>query len=143
MNTLDALPRLHHVGFVVADIEAGMPAFCHSMSATWDGRIFEDPQQGVKVAFLAVRPGEAQIELVQPAGEPSPVMHFLQDKGGGMHHLCYEVADLDRSLAAWKGRGAIIAKRPKPAVAFDGRRIAWILTAEKVLIEFLEREIES
>jgi methylmalonyl-CoA/ethylmalonyl-CoA epimerase len=53
--------------------------------------------------------------------------------------LCYEVLDLERALAAFKSRGAVIAKRPLPAVAFEGRRIAWIVTAEKLLIELLER----
>jgi methylmalonyl-CoA/ethylmalonyl-CoA epimerase len=140
VNMSDLPPRLHHIGFVVAEIHTGMTSFVRSLGAAWDGQVFEDPHQRVKVAFLTVRPGEAQIELVEPAGEDSPVMRFLHQKGGGMHHLCYEVPDLDRSLMDWKGRGALIAKRPKPAVAFAGRRIAWILTAEKLLIELLEEE---
>lgn len=41
-------------------------------------------------------------------------------------------------MAEMKTRGAIIARRPKPAVAFQGRRIAWMLTAEKLLVELLE-----
>jgi methylmalonyl-CoA/ethylmalonyl-CoA epimerase len=134
------MSKLHHIGFVVPDIEAGMAGFCRSMNATWDGRIFEDPNQRVRVAFLTVQSGDAQIELVQPVGDNSPVQHFLREKGGGMHHVCYEVVGLDATIAEWKSRGAIVAKRPKPAVAFGGRRIAWILTAEKLLVEFLEEE---
>jgi hypothetical protein len=42
-------------------------------------------------------------------------------------------------MAEMKSRGALIVKRPKPAVAFGGRHIAWMLTAEKLLLEFLER----
>ena len=131
-------PRLHHMGFVVADIATAMPAFLHSMAAEWDGKIFEDPLQKAKVAFLTTRAGDAQIELVQPLGETSPVQRFLQERGGGMHHLCYEVADLEAELAAFRSRGASIASRPKPAVAFGGRRIAWVVTSEKFLVELLE-----
>ena len=130
--------RLHHMGFVVADIATAMPAFVHSMAAEWDGKIFEDPLQKAKVAFLTTRAGDAQIELVQPLGETSPVQRFLQERGGGMHHLCYEVADLQAELAAFRSRGAAIASRPKPAVAFGGRRIAWVVTSEKFLVELLE-----
>jgi len=130
--------NLHHVGFVVADIQTGMTAFCLSLNATWDGCIFEDPHQRVKVAFLTLRPGDALIELVEPAGEGSPVAPFLQ-KGGGLHHVCYEVGDLEQGLAEFKGRGALLVRRPKPAVAFAGRRIAWVLTAEKLLVELLEK----
>jgi methylmalonyl-CoA/ethylmalonyl-CoA epimerase len=123
---------------VVADIATAMPAFVHSMAAEWDGKIFEDPLQKAAVAFLTTRAGDAQIELVQPLGETSPVQRFLQERGGGMHHLCYEVADLEAELAAFRSRGASIASRPKPAVAFGGRRIAWVVTSEKFLVELLE-----
>lgn len=132
--------RLHHMGFVVADIATAMPAFVRSMAAEWDGQIFEDPLQRAKVAFMTTRPGDAQIELVQPVGESSPVQRFLQ-QGGGMHHLCYEVADLEAELAAFRLRGAAIASRPKPAVAFGGRRIAWVITSEKFLVELLEEKL--
>jgi methylmalonyl-CoA/ethylmalonyl-CoA epimerase len=133
--------RLHHMGFVVADIAAAMPAFSKSMAAEWDGKIFEDPLQKAKVAFMTTRPGDARIELVQPMGEGSPVARFLQERGGGMHHLCYEVADLEAELTAFRSRGAAIASRPKPAVAFNGRRIAWVITAEKFLVELLEEKL--
>lgn len=130
--------RLHHIGFVVASIEKTMPAFVRSMAAQWDGRSFDDPLQKARVAFLTTRAGDAQIELVEPLGNDSPVQRFLQENRGGLHHLCYEVADLEQELAELRSRGAIIAKRPKPAVAFQGRRIAWVITAEKLLVELLE-----
>jgi methylmalonyl-CoA/ethylmalonyl-CoA epimerase len=131
--------RLHHMGFVVADIATAMPAFARSMAAEWDGQIFEDPLQKAKVAFMTTRPGDAQIELVQPVGENSPVQRFLL-QGGGMHHLCYEVASLEAELTSFRSRGAAIASRPKPAVAFGGRRIAWVITSEKFLVELLEEK---
>jgi methylmalonyl-CoA/ethylmalonyl-CoA epimerase len=129
--------RLHHVGFVVANIEQAMPGFLRSLAAQWDEQIFHDPLQKVKVAFLTTRAGDPQIELVEPSGEDSPVLRFLE-QGGGLHHVCYEVADLEKELAEFRSRGAMIAKRPKPAVAFGGRRIAWVITAEKLLVELLE-----
>jgi methylmalonyl-CoA/ethylmalonyl-CoA epimerase len=81
---------------------------------------------------------QAQIELVEPAGEDSPVRRFLDTAKGGMHHLCYEVGDIDESVRDMRSRGARLVRPPKPAVAFDNRRIAWVLTAENLLIELLE-----
>lgn len=130
--------RLHHVGFVVANIEQAMPGFLRSLAAEWDGQVFHDPLQRVRVAFLATRKEDPLIELVEAAGDDSPVLRFLQERGGGLHHLCYEVANLEDELAEFRARGAVIAKRPKPAVAFAGRRIAWVISAEKLLIELLE-----
>lgn len=129
----------HHVGFVVAEIAASVDGFIRSLGAGWDGCVYEDPHQKVKVTFLSTRPGDPLIELVEPAAEDSPVLHFLREKGSGLHHVCYEVDDLERSIAEMKTRRAMIARRPKPAVAFQGRRIAWMLTAEKLLVELLEK----
>jgi methylmalonyl-CoA/ethylmalonyl-CoA epimerase len=135
----DSAQSLHHLGFVVADIAAGMEGFVRSLAAAWDGRVYEDPYQRVKVAFLSIRPGDPLIELVEPAAEDSPVRQFLTQRGGGLHHVCYEVADLEKQLAEMKARGCMIIRRPKPAIAFDGRRIAWLFTAEKLLVELLEK----
>lgn len=131
---------LHHIGFVVAEIESSIQSFRTSLGGRWNRLIYEDPKQKVKVAFLTTSPSEARIELVEPANDDSPVTKFLRERGGGLHHLCYEVGDLEQALATFKSRGAVIAKRPLPAVAFDDRRIAWIVTAEKLLIELLEAE---
>lgn len=130
--------NFHHVGFVVPDIAATVEGFVRSLGATWDGCVYADPNQKVKVTFLITRPGDPQIELVEPVGEDSPVLRFLREKGSGLHHVCYEVEDLEQSMTEMRTRGAIIARRPKPAVAFHGRRIAWMLTAEKLLVELLE-----
>ena len=132
---------LHHVGFVVPDINVGMEAFVQSLNASWDGTIYADPLQKVKVAFLTTRSGDAQIELVSPDGPDSPVLRFLNEHGGGMHHVCYEVDNLEAQIAALKSRGALIMRRPKPAVAFQDRRIAWMLTREKLLVELLEKNL--
>jgi methylmalonyl-CoA/ethylmalonyl-CoA epimerase len=130
---------LHHVGFVVADIAAEVKGFARSLAATWDGRVYEDPYQRVKIAFLTLRPGDPLIELVEPMGQDSPVHRFLTERGGGLHHVCYAVGDLEVRMAEMKACRSVIIRRPKPAVAFDGRRIAWLLTAEKLLVELLEK----
>src|SRR5437016_3215607 len=117
---------LHHVGYVVASISRGIDRFARPLAATWDGTITHDPLQKVHVAF--VYPGSARepaIELVEPAGEDSPVTRFLQ-RGGGLHHLCYEVDSLESELEFVRSTGAVLVKPPLPAVAFDGRRIAWV-----------------
>lgn len=123
---------------MVRTIEAEIDAFAKSLGAACDGRIFHDPVQKVKVAFLQTpHDHDPQLELVEPAAEDSPVHRFLQ-KGGGLHHLCYEVSNLEEHLKQMQSRHAIIVKHPQPAVAFTGRRIAWVMTAQKLLLEFLE-----
>lgn len=109
-----------------------------SVGATHHTRIVPDPIQSVKVAFLLpAHPGAPQIELVQPFGERSPVRRFLE-AGGGLHHVCYEVPDIEAQLKFIQAQGAVLIRRPRPAVALENRLIAWVITRDKLLIEYLE-----
>ena len=131
---------LHHVGYVVESIEKSAESFLRSLAAEWDRQIIHDPLQTARVAFFTPRaPGNPVIELVEPAGEQSAVAKFLA-RGGGFHHLCYEVNSLDSQLAWTRANGDLIARPAAPAVAFGSRRIAWIYTKGRMLIEYLERE---
>lgn len=131
--------RLHHFGFVVSSIEKSAESFARSMTATWDEKIIFDPIQQVRVSFFqASNNADPLIELVEPGQPDSPVSRFLE-QGGGLHHLCYEVTDLESHLKLSKSAGNITIRQPVPAVAFGGRRIAWVITKNRLLIEFLER----
>ena len=131
---------LHHLGVVVASISAIADEFSSSMSATWDRRIIHDPLQQVRVAFFSpVNDRNPVFELVEPAGEFSPVANFLS-KRVGLHHVCYEIDDLDAGLQSSRAAGFFVVSTPKPAVAFSGRRIAWVSSKSRLLMELLERE---
>lgn len=132
--------QLHHVGLVVAAIEPVADHLARHLHGAWDGRIHHDPHQNVRVGFLTSAAGGASsIELVEPADQSSPVTAFLR-RGGGLHHLCYEVDDLEAQLRRCREEGALLVRPPLPAVAFDGRRICWTLSRERLLVEWLERE---
>lgn len=135
---LAAHGRLHHIGFVVESIEKVAEEFSRSLGGAWDGRIVLDPLQGSRVSFFqGPVPGDALVELVEPTDERSPVSKFLK-RGGGLHHLCYQVADLEKQLDLSRSAGSLVVRAPVPAAAFDGRRIAWIYTKSKLLLEYLE-----
>ena len=134
---------LHHIGFVVASIAQTAERFAHSLNGSWDGRIIHDPLQTVRVTFLEQStPGEPLLELVEPAGEGSRVASFLK-RGGGLHHLCYEVDNLETQLEESRSGAGLIVQTPVPAVAFAGRRIAWVYTRHKLLLEYLERRANA
>jgi methylmalonyl-CoA/ethylmalonyl-CoA epimerase len=132
------VPRMHHVGFVVANIEACAPGMSRALLANWNNEIFTDPLQRVRVTFLEAGHQSPLFELVEPLGQDSPVFRFL-DEGGGLHHLCYEVSSIPEHLDRIRAAGGVIVSRAKPAVAFGGRPIAWALTREKLLLEFLQQ----
>lgn len=130
----------HHVGFVITSIDKSGKSFANSLGAEWNGEIIHDPLQEARVTFLRCGgPGAPAVELVEPAGEKSPLHKFLS-RGGGLHHVCYEVDSLDAQLPQSRAAGCLIVKEPLPAVAFGGRRIAWVYTPERLLVEYLERQ---
>jgi methylmalonyl-CoA/ethylmalonyl-CoA epimerase len=130
----------HHIGFVVASIQNSVQGFLDSLQAEWDGTIFHDPNQAVRVTFLRGKQAATPlVELVEPAGENSPVIPFLK-RGGGLHHLCYEIDNVEDQLGLSRAQGGIVVRPPLPAVAFEGRRIAWVYTRNKLLLEYLERQ---
>lgn len=129
---------LHHVGYVVESIDSSIEGFARSLNAEWDGKVYSDPFQAAAVTFLYPgAPGNPAIELVEPIGENSPTRRFLK-KGGGLHHVCYEVTDLAARLASWNNPDARIVRQACPAVAFDSRPIAWAYTRYGLLVELLE-----
>ena len=131
--------KLHHIGFVLASIEEAAASIATSLGATWNGNIILDPLQNARVSFLqGFDNDDALVELVEPHGPQSLVSQFLR-KGGGLHHLCYEVENLESHLEFCRLVRTVVLRPPVPAVAFNGRRIAWAVTARKILLEFLER----
>jgi methylmalonyl-CoA/ethylmalonyl-CoA epimerase len=129
----------HHVGYVVNSIAQVGQDFARSLGAEWDSVIIHDPLQEARVTFMrCAGPESPAVELVEPAGDASP-LHKVVAKGGGLHHVCYEVDSLDAQLAQSRAAGCLVVKNPLPAVAFGGRRVAWVYTRQKLLVEYLER----
>jgi methylmalonyl-CoA/ethylmalonyl-CoA epimerase len=130
--------RLHHVGYVTASIADSADEYIKATGLVWDERIIHDPLQMVSVAFLSSGDdGSTAIELVEPAGRRSPVNQFLA-AGGGLHHICLEVPDLNVYIEESKANGCTLVRVPLAAVAFGGRKIAWITTPTGQLIELLQ-----
>ena len=129
----------HHAGFAVSSISQVGEDFALSIGAHWNGEIIHDPLQEARVTFLRCGgPETPAVELIEPADEKSPLHKFVS-KGGGLHHVCYEVDSLERQLEQSRAAGCLVVKNPLPAVAFGGRRIAWVYTRQKLLVEYLER----
>jgi methylmalonyl-CoA/ethylmalonyl-CoA epimerase len=140
--TVDELGfKLRHVGVAVASLG---PA-TETLSALFGYRVvsgpFDDPLQKVSVNFLTTSNQDAaEIELIAPLSEDSPITSMLAKSGGGAYHLCFETADIDQALVHAKNNGCMIVSPPVPAVAFGGRRIAWIYTRSRQLFELVEAE---
>jgi methylmalonyl-CoA/ethylmalonyl-CoA epimerase len=114
------LPRIAHVGIAVADLETAL-AFYRDVLG-----IEPHPPQSVDGATIVSLPlGESEVELLAPLQADSPIGKFLAKRGPGIHHICYQVANLDAALQACRAAGyRLIDEVPRTGAA--GRRIAFV-----------------
>jgi len=134
---------VHHLGVAVVDIESALEFYRTALGFTLDSEVFCDPIQKVKVCFLTNEPSRNLcVELISPLETASPVNGFLS-KGIGAYHVCYEVGNLEGAMKDLRAKGCVLIAPPVPAVAFDGRRIAWCLTPTKLLVELLESKLPT
>ena len=98
------LGRLNHVGVATPSIDQSVAMFRAVMGAEPAGESFDLLAQGVRVCFVDAP--NCQIELIEPLGEDSPIVKFLEKNPmGGQHHLCFEVADIGAARAWYEGKG--------------------------------------
>jgi len=103
--------KISHIGIAVASIEEASPFYRDVLGMQFEGTEVV-AEQKVKVAFFAV--GESRIELLEPTADDSPVAKFLEKNGPGVHHVAYEVPDLEQRLAALKAEGVrLIDESPR------------------------------
>nr|WP_320049088.1 methylmalonyl-CoA epimerase [uncultured Desulfuromonas sp.] len=88
--------KINHIGVAVKSIEEAAPLYRDVYGMSDEGvEVVEE--QKVRVAFFAV--GESRIELLEPTSDDSPVARFMEKNGPGIHHIAYEVADVEAELA--------------------------------------------
>ncbi len=96
------LKKINHIGIAVKSLETSIPFYRDQLGMVFEGTE-EVANQKVKVAFLQI--GESRIELLEPTSADSPIAKFLEKKGEGIHHMAYEVADVEVALAEMKEKG--------------------------------------
>ena len=103
--------KISHIGIAVTSIEEATPYYRDVLGMEFEGTEVV-AEQKVKVAFFVV--GESRVELLEPTAADSPVARFLEKNGPGVHHVAYEVDDLELRLAQLKAAGVrLIDESPR------------------------------
>ncbi|MDP9236404.1 MAG: methylmalonyl-CoA epimerase [Chloroflexota bacterium] len=96
------IKKVHHVGVVVRDMEQAMRFYRDTLGLPIRKQQ-PIPDQGVEAALLTL--GDSEIELLQPTRSDTGIARYLERKGEGLHHICFEVDDVQRDLELLKTRG--------------------------------------
>ncbi len=127
--------KVNHIAVVVPEIEGALSFWRDALGLELQ-HVEDVPSQRAQVAFLPV--DETEVELVQPTTTDSGVAKFLAERGGGMHHLCFEVDDIDGMLTNLKAKGIRLIN--ETAMQLEGRKVAFIhpKSANGVLVELYQ-----
>ncbi len=127
--------KINHVAVAVADVDAALTFWRDAMGIELH-HVEDVPSQKAMVAFLPV--GDSEVELVKPTAEDTGVAKFLAERGGGMHHLCFEVDDIEGMLADLKAKGVRLIN--ETAQVLPGRKMAFVhpKSTGGVLVELYE-----
>jgi methylmalonyl-CoA/ethylmalonyl-CoA epimerase len=120
----------HHVGIAVRDLSAAIPIYKTLFGYELVSGPFDDPIQNVSVCFLSRGEGDTLLEIVAPLGPNSPI--------DGTYHICYRVADIEAGIRHLTDHDSVLLSGPVPAVAFEMRPIAWLMTEAYLLVELLQ-----
>jgi methylmalonyl-CoA/ethylmalonyl-CoA epimerase len=128
--------RVDHIGVAVEDLDAAIALHERDYGMALVHREVID-EQGVEAVLLDV--GENHVELLRPLGEDTPVGRFLASRGPGLHHVAYQVGDVDSTLAQLRARGLrLIDETPRTGIR--GSRVAFLHPAASggVLTEIVQ-----
>ena len=136
-----AIKRIDHIAIVVQDIEQPL-SFWQGALGLELTHVEEVPSQESIVAFLPS--GQSEIELVKPTTLTSGIAKYLAKRGPGMHHICFEVDDIQATLAQLKARGVELINET-PTIGTGGKKIAFIhpRSTSGVLVELYELTLEE
>lgn len=116
--------RLNHVAIVTPDLEKSSRIYRESLGARVSAPM-AIPEHGVTVVFVEAE--NTKVELLQPLGPNSPIAKFLErNPDGGMHHLCFEVADILAAREALKATGARVIGDGEPKTGAHGKPVLFL-----------------
>lgn len=116
--------RLNHVAIAVADLQKATAVYRDTLGATVS-EATDLPEHGVTTVFVELP--NTKIELLQPFGENSPIARFLEKNAdGGIHHVCYEVDDINSAAKKLVSNGARILGDGNPRIGAHGKPVLFL-----------------
>ncbi len=128
--------RIDHIGVAVEDLDASVAFYETTFGMTLVHRETV-AEQGVEAVLLDV--GENHVELLAPLGDETPVGRFLARRGAGLHHVAFQVGDIDATLRQLRGAGVRLIDE-SPRTGIRGSRVAFLHPSASggVLTEIVE-----
>ncbi|MBV9347696.1 MAG: methylmalonyl-CoA epimerase [Pseudolabrys sp.] len=116
--------RLNHVAIAVRDIAKAAALYRDTLGAQVSAAV-PQPEHGVTTVFIALQ--NTKIELLEPLGQDSPILKFLErNPDGGIHHICYEVEDIRAARDKLTAGGARVLGTGEPKIGAHGKPVLFL-----------------
>ena len=123
-ETLSEIGRLNHIAIAVPDIQKASSIWENALGANISATQ-SLPDHGVRVVFI--ESPNTKVELLEPINKQSPISKFLErNPNGGMHHICYEVANLEKAAQRLKSVGAKVLGDGLPKIGAHGNPVIFL-----------------
>jgi methylmalonyl-CoA/ethylmalonyl-CoA epimerase len=131
-----AIIKIDHIAIVVPDIEEAL-GFWEDALGLKLVHLEEVTEQEARIGFLPT--GESEVELVEPTTDTSGMARYMVKRGPGMHHICFQVDNIEETLAQLEAKGVQLINK-EPTVGAGGKKIAFIhpKSTGGVLVELYE-----
>jgi len=132
--------KIHHIAYAVTSIEKSKVRFEELGYESTQTEPMNDDFRNIRILFMIHKESKTLIELVEPLNDKSPITSLCQKMHGcaSPYHICYEVENLEDALSKLKLKGYLITQKPAPAVAIEGKNVAFLFQKDVGIIELVE-----
>lgn len=132
------MKKIEHIGIAVKDISASNELFSRLFGEP-HYKVEEVESEGVKTSFFKI--GENKIELLEATKEDSPIAKFINKKGEGVHHIAFDVENIEEEINRLKNEGFVVLNET-PKKGADNKLVAFLhpKTTNGVLIELCQED---
>ena len=134
---MQVIEGLDHIGIAVKNLDEALEIYEGILGLEAE-KVCAFLEQRVKIAFLLA--GETRIELLEPLDNKGPVARFIEKRGEGVHHLAFNVTDIEAALQSIKEKGIALVDET-PRIGAEGFKIAFLhpKSTKNVLVELCEK----
>ena len=132
------MKKIEHIGIAVKDISASNELFA-KLFGEQHYKVEEVESEGVKTSFFKI--GENKIELLEATKENSPIAKFIEKRGEGIHHIAFDVENIEEEIKRLKKEGFVVLN-DTPKKGADNKLVAFLhpKTTNGVLIELCQED---
>lgn len=130
-----SMPKIEHIGIAVKDLDSSSKVF-QKLFGREPYKTEKVESEGVITSFFKI--GDSKIELLEAAGDDSPIKKFIKKRGEGIHHIAFEVADIYKEKERLEALGFVVLNEPKPGA--DNKLICFLhpKSTNGVLVEICQ-----